>query len=306
MSDPRIPLRNRWLAGLLAFLVPGAGHLYQRRYFKGLLYFLCILPTFLFGMYLGDWRITYWQRDPGNVLNPYYAQFWVGLPSLPSLFQSRRFREPANVPNPPLEESYTGPFEGRLHAYEDAQHGTLSGPVVGEITLEPSERAIGHVHGKFVGTMLKADGSEASIEVTLGGRPELEKQVSGRPARRIECAIVTNLDDGAFHNNGSLAGEIPRKFWDWFQVPLDDENLQALHGALGKFHELAQVFTMIAGLLNILAIWDAVEGPAYGFGDAPARIGSNDAHGRAPVSGPNGQRTSTATSPAVTARTGAS
>jgi hypothetical protein len=31
--------------------------------------------------------------------------------------------------------------------------------------------------------------------------------------------------------------------------------------------ELALVFTWIAGLLNILAVWDALEGPAYGYGD---------------------------------------
>ena len=30
---------------------------------------------------------------------------------------------------------------------------------------------------------------------------------------------------------------------------------------------MGAVFTLIAGLLNILAIWDAFEGPAYGFGD---------------------------------------
>ena len=29
-------------------------------------------------------------------------------------------------------------------------------------------------------------------------------------------------------------------------------------------------FTMIAGLLNILVILDAIEGPAYGYGDLPA------------------------------------
>ena len=36
---------------------------------------------------------------------------------------------------------------------------------------------------------------------------------------------------------------------------------------MGKFFELAKIFTWIAGLLNILAVWDAFEGPAYGYGD---------------------------------------
>ena len=33
MSDPRINLKNRHWAAVLAFLIPGAGHAYQGRYF---------------------------------------------------------------------------------------------------------------------------------------------------------------------------------------------------------------------------------------------------------------------------------
>ena len=66
---------------------------------------------------------------------------------------------------------------------------------------------------------------------------------------------------------GYLDGFVPRSFWNWFQVPLEDDELNALHGRLGRFFEIAQVFTWIAGLLNLLAIWDALEGPAYGYGD---------------------------------------
>ena len=55
--------------------------------------------------------------------------------------------------------------------------------------------------------------------------------------------------------------------WNWFAVPLDVEQERELHKNLGKFYELAMVFTWVAGLLNLLAIWDALEGPAYGYGD---------------------------------------
>ena len=64
-----------------------------------------------------------------------------------------------------------------------------------------------------------------------------------------------------------IEGTVPRQFWDWFQVPLEDKALEEIHGRLGRRFELAQVFTWIAGLLNLLAIWDAFEGPAYGYGD---------------------------------------
>ncbi len=64
-----------------------------------------------------------------------------------------------------------------------------------------------------------------------------------------------------------IEGTIPRPFLDHFQVPLTDEALQHLNGKLGKQYELALVYTWIAGLLNLLAVWDAAAGPAYGYGD---------------------------------------
>ena len=77
---------------------------------------------------------------------------------------------------------------------------------------------------------------------------------------------------------GRLKGSVPRSFWDRFEAPPDDEErdldrgyLLDLHRQLGKYHELAMTFTMIAGLLNILVILDAVEGPAYGYGDSEGR-----------------------------------
>ena len=56
--DPAYPmtirLRNAPLAALWAWLIPGAGHLYQRRYAKGLLFMVCILGTYFFGLAIGD------------------------------------------------------------------------------------------------------------------------------------------------------------------------------------------------------------------------------------------------------------
>jgi hypothetical protein len=41
-------------------------------------------------------------------------------------------------------------------------------------------------------------------------------------------------------------------------------SLDRAHRELGSRFELGVVYTMIAGLLNLLAIFDAVYGPAYG------------------------------------------
>jgi hypothetical protein len=39
--------------------------------------------------------------------------------------------------------------------------------------------------------------------------------------------------------------------------------LNGLHPRLGKLVEIGTIYTTVAGLLNILAIYDAFEGPAY-------------------------------------------
>jgi hypothetical protein len=69
---------------------------------------------------------------------------------------------------------------------------------------------------------------------------------------------------------GRLSGSIPRPVWDWYQAPLfdtqplRDSSLDEAHRRLGSKFELGVVYTMIAGLLNVLAIFDAMYGPAYG------------------------------------------
>ena len=87
-----IELREPWLAALLAWLVPGAGHLYQGRTAKGLLFFVCIMGTFSFGLWgIGDGKVVY-ASSPGD--QPwrwqYFCQLGVGLPAMPALVQRGR------------------------------------------------------------------------------------------------------------------------------------------------------------------------------------------------------------------------
>lgn len=49
-AELEIDLRDPSLSALLAWLWPGAGHLYQRRTGKGLLFMICILATYFFGL----------------------------------------------------------------------------------------------------------------------------------------------------------------------------------------------------------------------------------------------------------------
>lgn len=57
--------------------------------------------------------------------------------------------------------------------------------------------------------------------------------------------------------------------WGFLDAP-PQEAINALHPRLGKLVEVGWVYTVVAGLLNILAIYDACEGPAHANEDAEA------------------------------------
>ena len=50
--------------------------------------------------------------------------------------------------------------------------------------------------------------------------------------------------------------------WNVMAEP-DANVLNGLHPRLGKLVEIGSMYTAVAGLLNVLAIYDALEGPAY-------------------------------------------
>jgi hypothetical protein len=51
--------------------------------------------------------------------------------------------------------------------------------------------------------------------------------------------------------------------------------LNGLHPRLGKLVEIGTIYTTVAGLLNVLAIYDAYEGPAYHEYDEEAVLRSS-------------------------------
>ena len=52
-------------------------------------------------------------------------------------------------------------------------------------------------------------------------------------------------------------------WWRGYQAAPDQETLDDLYRQLGRRFEIGTVYTMIAGLLNILVIYDAYAGAAY-------------------------------------------
>lgn len=272
MRDPRINFRNRELAAVLAFLIPGAGHFYQGRRLKAGIYFTCILTLFFAGMVLGDWQPVYSQvayatgndtlqmqvgeRDYGTDYSiGYAAQLFTGLPAVPSLIQQARFAGDAGVLT-----TLTSELDSDFAGVVGGSDGSTILPATGRLRLSPGRFCSGRFEGEA------RDGTPISFEITGPVELKLGREVFGSPRREIMLfgitdAVVDDMD--AMY----LRGTVSRSFINWYQAPRDNAELDRLHGKLSQNFDIACVFTWIAGLLNLMAIWDAYDGPAYGYGD---------------------------------------
>jgi hypothetical protein len=85
-----VNLRRPDVAAFWAWFWPGAGHLYQRRYAKGMLFMVCILSTYFYGLALGGGHSVYASFRENDRRWQYICQVGVGLPALPALVQSYR------------------------------------------------------------------------------------------------------------------------------------------------------------------------------------------------------------------------
>ncbi len=164
-----VDLRNAGWAAVLAWLWPGAGHIYQGRYGKGLLYMSCILVIYFWGLAMGEGHVVYASFRPNDMRYQFLLQAAVGLPAMPAVLQ----RLAGNI-QPPL-------------------FGGLMAPPQGPV----------------------------------------EEQIHDQKA--------------------------------------------AWHDQSGFYFELGTLFTMVAGLLNILAIYDAHAGPVFGPPNAGGEAGNAEA-----------------------------
>ncbi|MFO0948627.1 MAG: DUF6677 family protein [Planctomycetota bacterium] len=92
-SSETLELKNPPLAALLAWLVPGLGHLYQGRVGKGILFFVCIMGLFIFGFSQGSWKIVYFRWDKEEWRWHYLAQLGAGAISMPALAYKPEWRQ---------------------------------------------------------------------------------------------------------------------------------------------------------------------------------------------------------------------
>jgi hypothetical protein len=254
--------KNPWVAGLLAILIPGAGHFYQGRLLKSVIYSVSILGLFIWSQKLGEGMVVYNLPDKGGAFSKvalsYAAQLGVGGCAVPALIQNRRAEQSTNRVQRQLTEPLNAEFIGRLTPAEQPDTGHL----VGTIQLEPAQGDYGpEVRGTFTGQL---DGQP--VELKLGGRFELDKPIKAGFRRKLECGVA-EAAPGVNVAGRVMEGTIPRSLVDAYGSPPDPDQLQELNSRLGKLYELALVFSWIAGLLNVLVVWDCLCGPAYGFGD---------------------------------------
>lgn len=102
-ESPAINLKDPIMAALLAWLVPGLGHWYQGRRAKAVLFFVCIMGLFCYGVYLGGGtvkdadgqehklgygRAVYLSTQRDDMRLYFIGQIGVGLPAFPALYQA--------------------------------------------------------------------------------------------------------------------------------------------------------------------------------------------------------------------------
>ena len=126
-EEEPIRLRDPFIAGLLAWLIPGLGHLYQGRRAKAALYFFAIVGLFVWGLYLGSnsqvgWgRVVYCSFRDNDWRLQYIGQLGVGLPALPALVQADRVKGG----KPPLWNGFMAPPRLDRHGEGDATRSDL-------------------------------------------------------------------------------------------------------------------------------------------------------------------------------------
>lgn len=142
-----IDLKDPVFAAFLAWLLPGLGHWYQGRRHKAILFFVCILGTFIYGLYLGEGRVVYasWRENDHRLF--YVCQVGAGLPALPALIQAKRdkpiqvpiFKDQNFMAPPSVSSSTQGPPDELDHLHKRLNHywelGTLYTAIAGLLNI---------------------------------------------------------------------------------------------------------------------------------------------------------------------------
>jgi len=93
-----VDLKQPGAAAFFAWLWPGAGHIYKGRYGKGILFMVCILTTYFFGLAIGGGHVVYASFAKYDIRWQYVCQLGVGIPALPAIAQNYQVRRAGKEP----------------------------------------------------------------------------------------------------------------------------------------------------------------------------------------------------------------
>jgi TM2 domain-containing membrane protein YozV len=288
--ENKIFLKRPALAAILSFLLPGAGQLYQGRTFKGVVNCVCVLTLMFWGLSMGEWGVVFRlepiplnERDVARFqqgfrdghrpvrapLEPdrestkthlgFLAQAPIGLISIPALIQEERYFSRRNIAAINEEAPLNKAAIGELHFRGDNGERVVR-KLEGILDVAPHHGEFGReMRGTFTGT----DAEGKRVEISVRGLSVIGPPIGAERFQPVS-SFATHLD-GAPLDDAQFLASLERGWIDRVLVPPNFDSLERLHGKLGKKFPLAEVFTWIAGLLNILVIWDAYAGPAYGY-----------------------------------------
>jgi hypothetical protein len=227
-ADDQIPSAHNpslW-GGFLSYLIPGLGQIAQGRVAKGVLFFFCVYILFFYGMYLGAAEVKIAERVDKDGK--------VGV--------ERPYKITSNVYLPRGDAKPTdGAFNTLLNnLYNRPQF--LGQFWIGMAAWPAIAQYMAFDRAKEDNVLSSIDRAWEEV-VGLGeGNPELQEKM-----KKLEA-----LEKERRH---PLFGELMRE-------PSPRE-INAVHNGTDKRLELAWVFTVIAGVLNIMVIYDAFAGAAH-------------------------------------------
>jgi hypothetical protein len=210
-------------AGLLSYLIPGLGQIVQGRVAKGLLFLVCIYTLFFYGMYLGAGSVTIGSRTYRLTGNVY----------LPDTADDNAANKPPDNWPKLATNLYNRPqFAGQFWV------GVVAWPAIWQYMNY--DKPVNQELNREIDALYR-DADSALVE-------------------KDEEKYKQKLDEAHEKERD------PRRRHPWFgdfEREPSASSINAVHTAGDKRLELGWVFTVIAGVLNIMVIYDAVAGPAF-------------------------------------------
>lgn len=276
-TDRPQPRTYHPFAGVLSYLVPGLGQIVQGRVAKGVLFLVCIYTLFFYGIYLGHGTTKLYGRT-------YSGSPVVYLPSTDDSERTpkqRRKMPLALLPDPvfrvaedlynrpqfagqffvgvaawPAIEQYRGYNRLQIQSVEDAHN--LADQKAQNAERLQAEARTKDLEAAALREKAKADPANMADHLEKARKAEDEAATA-----RADAKIAEEQEAESRETAARLEREAAHPVIGAFQREPPPNVINVLHNAGDKRLELAWVFTVIAGVLNILVIYDAVAGPAF-------------------------------------------